>query len=171
MQYLIAVGFSLAATASLAADSRNVSVANQTGYAIQFLGFNAPDDGMDEWDNELEKVLQNQTSTYIAFDDDDEVCVWNIRVDWQNYDESVLWKNANVCKFNVLRLRYDPQDHILHGRVICHRCPDEGSPRTSGTLPGCVAEHDEFVLCKRNRLCYTQPRANDWFAFSSVAQR
>lgn len=29
----------------------------------------------------------------------------------------------------------------------------------------------EFVLCKRNRLCYTQPRANDWFAFSSVAQR
>ena len=27
--------------------------------------------------------------------------------DWANYDESVLWKNVNLCKFNVLRLRYD----------------------------------------------------------------
>lgn len=43
----------------------------------------------------------------IEFDDDDEGCVWNIRVDWQNYDESVLWKNVNLCKFNALRLRYD----------------------------------------------------------------
>jgi hypothetical protein len=33
---------------------------------------------------------------------------WNIRVDWTNYNESVLWKNVNLCKFNVLRLRYDP---------------------------------------------------------------
>jgi hypothetical protein len=24
--------------------------------------------------------------------------------------------------------------------------------------------HSEFVLCKRKRLCYTQPRANDEFA-------
>ena len=38
-------------------------------------------------------------------------------------------------------------------------------------LPQVPCEDDEFVLCKRNRLCYTQPRANDWFAFSSVAQR
>lgn len=88
--------------------SRNVSVVNETGYAIKFLGFNSPDDGLDEWDNELDKTLQNQASTYVEFDDDDEGCVWNIRVDWQNYNESVLWKNVNLCKFNVLRLRYDP---------------------------------------------------------------
>lgn len=42
----------------------NVTVVNETGYAIKFLGFNAPDDGLDEWDNELDKVLQNQASTY-----------------------------------------------------------------------------------------------------------
>ncbi|MFT4116646.1 hypothetical protein [Bradyrhizobium sp.] len=105
---LIAIGLAIAAAPTQAADSRNVSVVNETGYAIKFLGFNAPDDGMDEWDNELDKVLQNQASTYVEFDNDDEGCVWNIRVDWQNYDESVLWKNVNLCKFNVLRLRYDP---------------------------------------------------------------
>jgi hypothetical protein len=87
--------------------SRNVSVVNETGYAIKFLGFNGPDDGLDEWDNELDKTLQNQTSVYVEFDDDDDGCVWNIKVDWANYDESVLWKNVDLCKFNVLRLRYD----------------------------------------------------------------
>jgi hypothetical protein len=104
---LIAVGISLAATAAFAADSRNVSVVNETGYAIKFLGFNAPDDGVDEWENELDKVLKNQASTYVEFDEDDEGCVWNVKVDWENYNESVLWKNVNLCKFNVLRLRYD----------------------------------------------------------------
>jgi hypothetical protein len=105
---LIAIGLAIVATtSSFAADARNVTVVNETGYAIKFLGFNAPDDGMDEWDNELDKVLQNQTSTYVEFDDDDEGCVWNIRVDWQNYDETVLWKNVNLCKFTALRLRYD----------------------------------------------------------------
>ena len=104
---LIAIGLSIVATPSFAADARNVTVVNETGYAIKFLGFNAPDDGLDEWDNELEKVLQNQASTYVEFDEDDEGCIWNIRVDWQNYDEAVLWKNVNLCKITALRLRYD----------------------------------------------------------------
>jgi hypothetical protein len=104
---LMIMGISLAAASAFAADSRNVSVVNETGYAIKFLGFNGPDDGIDEWDNELSKTLQNQASVYVEFDDEDEGCVWNIKVDWANYDESVLWKNVDLCKFNVLRLRYD----------------------------------------------------------------
>jgi hypothetical protein len=104
---LIVLGFSLAAFPSLAADVRNISVVNETGYAIKFLGFNAPDDGLEEWDNELEGTLKNQASTYVEFDDDDEGCAWNIKVVWANYDEAVLWKNVNLCKFTALRLRYD----------------------------------------------------------------
>ena len=101
-------GLSLIASPSVAADSRNVSVINETGYAIKFLGFNSPDDGVDEWENELDTTLKNQDTAYVEFDEDDEGCVWNIKVDWASYDESVLWKNVNLCKFNVLRLRYDP---------------------------------------------------------------
>jgi hypothetical protein len=104
---LIVLGLSFFAAPAFAADNRNVSVINETGYAIKFLGFNAPDDGLDEWENELDKTLKNQDTAYVEFDDDDEGCVWNIKVDWANYDESVLWKNVNLCKFNVLRLRYD----------------------------------------------------------------
>jgi hypothetical protein len=33
--------------------------------------------------------------------------VWNIRVDWANYNESGLWKNVNLCRFNARqRLKY-----------------------------------------------------------------
>src|SRR6516162_6259609 len=104
----ILLGVTSATTRADAADSRNVTVVNETGYAIKFLGFNAPDDGLEEWDNELDKTLKNQDSTYVEFDDDDEGCVWNIKVIWANYDEGVLWKNVNLCKLTALRLRYDP---------------------------------------------------------------
>jgi hypothetical protein len=43
----------------------------------------------------------------VEFDEDDEGCVWNIKVEWADYNEAVLWKNVNLCKFNALRLRYD----------------------------------------------------------------
>ena len=105
---LVALALAVIATPSQAADARNVSVVNETGYAIKFLGFNGPDDGLDEWENELDATLENSAQTYVEFNEQDEGCVWNIRVDWKNYNESVLWKNVNLCKFNVLRLRYDP---------------------------------------------------------------
>ncbi|MBR0895051.1 hypothetical protein JQ616_08845 [Bradyrhizobium tropiciagri] len=104
MRALLALGLALVTAPASAADNRNVSVVNETGYAIKFLGFNGPD----EWENELEGTLKNQDTAYVAFGNDDEGCVWNIKVDWANYDESVLWKNVNLCKLNVLRLRYDP---------------------------------------------------------------
>ena len=105
---LVVLSLAFSVSTVTAADSRNVTVINETGYAIKFLGFNAPDDGLDEWDNELDKTLKNQDSTYVEFDDDDKGCVWNVKVTWANYDEAVLWKNVNLCKFTALRLRYDP---------------------------------------------------------------
>src|SRR5260370_17220537 len=97
---LIMMGVSLAAVSSFAADSRNVSVVNETGYAIKFLGFNGPDDGLDEWDNELSKTLQNQTSTYVEFHDGDEGCVWNIKRDWAGYDTSLPSTNVSLANFH-----------------------------------------------------------------------
>jgi hypothetical protein len=105
---LFLVGVYTNAAPSLAADARNVNVINETGYAIKFLGFNGPDDGLDEWDNELEDTLKNQQNTYVEFGESDEGCVWNIKVIWANYDEAVLWRNVNLCKITALRLRYDP---------------------------------------------------------------
>ena len=102
---LVILGLSFASSPSKAADSRNVTFVNETGYAVKFLRFNAPDEGLEEWDNELDKTLRNQDSTYVEFDDGDEGCVWNIKVIWADHEEAVLWKNVNLCKFTALRLR------------------------------------------------------------------
>jgi hypothetical protein len=113
MKTLVAALLALTATLAAApppaqaADARNVTVVNETGYAIKFLGFNGPDDGLEEWDNELEGVLRDKGSTYVTFDDDDDGCVWNIKIEWAEYNEAVLWRNVNLCRMTALRLRYD----------------------------------------------------------------
>jgi hypothetical protein len=54
------------AGAALAADERNVTVVNGTGYGIKFLGFNNPGDN--DWsDNELGSVMANGASVYVKF--------------------------------------------------------------------------------------------------------
>src|SRR5688572_10066352 len=109
MKTLVAALLALTATLAAApppaqaADARNVTVVNETGYAIKFLGFNGPDDGLEEWDNELEGVLRDKGSTYVTFDDDDDGCVWNIKIEWAEYNEAVLWRNVNLCRMTALR--------------------------------------------------------------------
>lgn len=96
----------LSATVSFAADERNVTVVNATGYGIKFLGFNPPDD--DEWnDNEISSVLADGASVYVKFNGADKGCDWNIRVDWDGYDSGVLWRHVDLCKIDVLTLHYD----------------------------------------------------------------
>lgn len=105
----LAIAFAAVTVPALAADERNVSVVNETGYDIKLLGFNGPDDGLEEWDNELSSPLKNGASTYVTFEEEEDGCVWNIKVAWVGYSESesVYWKNVNLCRMNVLRLRYD----------------------------------------------------------------
>ena len=95
------------AAPSFAADNRNVSVINETGYAIKFSASTRRMTASTNGKTNSTKTLKNQDTAYVEFDEGDEGCVWNIKVDWANYNESVLWKNVNLCRFNVLRLRYD----------------------------------------------------------------
>ena len=77
----IVAAAALNASPSRAADERNVTVINGTGYGIKFLGFNNPGDS--DWsDNEISRVLKDGDSVYVKFNTEDEGCKWNIRVDW-----------------------------------------------------------------------------------------
>jgi hypothetical protein len=95
---------------------------------------------------------------------DDEGCVWNIRVDWQNEDEAEERQTLPVAALRRRTKQFVPRG-IVRGRGWLEEEPFQ--PPFSRR----IADDDEFVLCKRKRLCYTQPRANERFAFSSVAQR
>jgi hypothetical protein len=106
------LGFVMAAAVlgtntSYAADDRNVTVVNGTGYGIKFLGFNNPGDN--DWsDNELGDVLANGASVYVKFNSADKGCVWNFRISWADpgYPD-VLWRNVNLCEIEKLTLKYD----------------------------------------------------------------
>lgn len=97
----------LAGSSSFAADDRNVTVVNGTGYGIKFLGFNNPGDN--DWsDNELGKVLTDGESVYVKFNNADKGCKWNIRIDWSDPGyPGVLWRNIDLCAVDVLTLKYD----------------------------------------------------------------
>jgi hypothetical protein len=94
-------------TSSIAADERNISVVNGTGYGIKFLGFNNPGDN--DWsDNELGSVLDDGGNVYVKFNEADHGCVWNIRISWAEGDyPDVLWRDVNLCKINKITLNYD----------------------------------------------------------------
>jgi hypothetical protein len=97
------------ASSSFAADARNVTVVNGTGYGIKFLGFNNPGDN--DWsDNELppSSVLPNGSSVYVKFNTEDKGCKWNIRIDWADEGfPGVLWRDIDLCSIDIITLKYD----------------------------------------------------------------
>jgi hypothetical protein len=101
-----AVTAALAGTA-FAADQRNVTVVNGTGYGIKFLGFNNPGD--DDWsDNELGSPLSNGKSVYVKFNTADEGCTWNFKIEWADPGyPGVVWHDIDLCNIDVITLRYD----------------------------------------------------------------
>ncbi len=100
----------MAVSGALAADARNVTVINATGYGIKFLGFNNPGDS--DWsDNELGSVLPDGGNVYVKFNSADEGCTWNIKIEWADPGyPGVLWENVDLCHVSKLTLHYD-RDH------------------------------------------------------------
>jgi hypothetical protein len=104
---LLAAACLLSSQPSFAADERNVTIYNATGYGIKFIGVNTPDD--DEFDeNELSEVLKDGDSVYVKFNEADDGCVWNIKLEWamEGYP-GVMLRNVNLCTVSGIRLLYD----------------------------------------------------------------
>ena len=107
---LLALAISAAAltmSTSFAADQRNVTVINGTGYGIKFLGFNNPGDN--DWsDNELSSVFDDGASVYVKFNTDDKGCKWNFKIEWADPGyPGVVWHDVDLCHINSLTLKYD----------------------------------------------------------------
>ena len=99
-------------TASYAADDRNITFVNATGYGINFVGVNPPGD--DDWtDNEISGILKDKDSVYIKFNEADKGCRWTIRVTWEGYSTAGLVNNVNLCEIDVVTLHYDRSTNTL----------------------------------------------------------
>jgi hypothetical protein len=97
----------LGGSSSFAADQRNVTVVNGTGYGIKFLGFNNPGDN--DWsDNELGSVLADGANIYVKFSTGDKGCKWNFKIEWADAGyPGVLWQNIDLCSIDEITLKYD----------------------------------------------------------------
>jgi hypothetical protein len=97
----------LTTSSTFAADQRDVTVVNGTGYGIKFLGFNNPGD--DDWsDNELGGDLADGGSIYVKFNTADKGCKWNFKIEWADPGyPGVLWRDIDLCSVDVITLRYD----------------------------------------------------------------
>jgi hypothetical protein len=103
------MGFALSAALSLpaaAADERNFTIINETGYEISFIGVNPPGDN-DFGDNELSAGLAEGQSVYVKFNNADKGCTWNIKVKWTGYSEQVFFEGLDLCSISKATLRYD----------------------------------------------------------------
>lgn len=105
---VIAAG-TLTGSSSFAADERNVTVINGSGYGRKFLGFNNPGDS--DWsENELPPngVLPDGNSVYVKFNTQDKGCKWNVRIDWADEGyPGVLWHDIDLCSIDSMTLCYD----------------------------------------------------------------
>src|SRR5258705_181430 len=79
-----------------AADERNFTIVNGTGYEISFIGVNPPGDN-DFGENELGSGLANGGSVYVKFNGADKGCFWNIKVKWTGYAEQVFFEGLDLC--------------------------------------------------------------------------
>jgi hypothetical protein len=107
---LFALAVSAAAfttSASYAADERDVTVVNGTGYGIKFLGFNTPGDN--DWsENELSAPMADGAKKDVKFSTADKGCKWNFKIEWADPGyPGVVWQNVDLCSINSLTLRYD----------------------------------------------------------------
>jgi hypothetical protein len=91
---------------ALAADERNFTIVNGTGYEISFIGVNPPGDN-DFGENELGSGLADGGSVYIKFNGADQGCIWNIKVKWTGYSEQVFFEGLDLCKIEKATLQYD----------------------------------------------------------------
>ena len=106
LAFIIAVA-TLSGSSAFAADKRDVTVVNGTGYGIKFLGFNNPGD--DDWsENELNGVMANGNSIDVKFSTGDKGCKWKFKIEWADPGyPGVVWAPVDLCKINLIVLKYD----------------------------------------------------------------
>lgn len=88
-----------------AADDRDFTVINSTGYDIKGLFINPPgDENYNE--NELKGVLGDGNKFDVKFTGADKGCTWNMKVTWTDNSWSIF-RGLDLCKISNVTLKYN----------------------------------------------------------------
>jgi len=88
-----------------AADDRDFTVINATGYDIKGLFINPPGDNVFN-ENELKGVLGDGNKFDVKFTGADKGCTWNMKVTWTD-DSSSIFRGLDLCKISNVTLKYN----------------------------------------------------------------
>ena len=89
-----------------AAGTQNFTILNNTGYPIERVYVSAS--AKDDWEEDVlgRDTLPDGERTKIRFDRDEEACLWDLKVVYED-EESAEWQGINLCKVSVVALSYD----------------------------------------------------------------
>ena len=90
----------------VAAGTQNFTILNNTGYPIERVYVSAS--AKDDWEEDVlgRDTLPDGERTNIRFDRDEEACLWDLKVVYED-EESAEWQGINLCKVSVVALSYD----------------------------------------------------------------
>ncbi len=93
-------------SAPAAAGTQDFTILNNTGYAIAQVFVSAS--AKDNWEEDVlgEDILPEGERTKIRFDNDEEACLWDLKVVYAD-EETAEWQGLNLCETSVVSLSYD----------------------------------------------------------------
>jgi hypothetical protein len=105
----LAIGAILSAAFAAApaiAGTQDFTILNNTGYPIEEVYVSAS--SKDEWEEDVlgRDTLPADERTKIRFDRDEEACLWDLKVVYED-GESSEWQGINLCEVAVVSLSYD----------------------------------------------------------------
>ena len=98
------VGF----TGAVAAQSKQDFVlVNRTGYDISELYVSPAK--KDDWEEDIlgDDGLEDGDSQTIRFKGTGSVCIWDLKVVYEEDDSSAVWHDIDLCKISKITIRYD----------------------------------------------------------------
>jgi hypothetical protein len=101
----LAVVVALFAFAATAADERDFTLINGTGYDIKGVYINPPGD--EAWtENEIKDTLLDGNKFNVKFSQADKGCVWNMKITWTDNSWSIF-RGLDLCKISNVTLKYN----------------------------------------------------------------
>jgi hypothetical protein len=87
-------------------DKLDFTLVNKTGYGIK--GIYVSPSTSDEWgDNLIDKPIENGDSLAITFSPKAKAAKWDIRIEWVDPGDPVVWKGYDLTTINKITLHYD----------------------------------------------------------------
>ena len=106
MRY-IAIALSCCLGTSAIASGLDFTIDNETGYDIRAVYIDA--NASNVWTEDVmgRDILEDGAAVDITFDEGQDSCMWDVKVDWTEDYPATVWSNLNLCDISKLTLKYN----------------------------------------------------------------